>query len=126
MSPHVLIAKITASLRLATAATLVGGPLPQKILIYELQDIRYATHLGSPSHPVSPLPLVALSVLSDETAPPPQSLCTPQGLCKGCQTPLDTDGSLRRKMIRSGWTSQVWCPTCASRNKNTRQQRQNS
>jgi hypothetical protein len=83
-----------------------------------LRGTFYATHLGSPSHQVSPLPLVAQSALSDETATPLR------GLCKSCQAPLDTGASLSRKITRNGWKPTLWYPTCATRNQSTCQQRQ--
>jgi hypothetical protein len=110
MSPYVPFAEITANLCRAAVATLVGGPWPPKTPTFDLRGTRYATHA------VSPPPFVALSALPNETAPPLQGL--------GSQTPFDTDGSLRRKVIRIGWSSQVLCPTCASRSKSPRQQRQ--
>ena len=90
---YVSMAEITTGLYLATVANLVGEPWLQKIPICDLHGTRYATHLGSPSHPVSPPPLVALNALSHETAP------TLQGLCKGFQTPLGTTGCLSREII---------------------------
>jgi hypothetical protein len=96
------MAEITTGLYLATVANLVGGPWLQKIPICDLHGTRYATHLGSPSHPVSPPPLIAVSTLSDETAPPLKCLC------KDFQTPLETDGSLKRKIIRKEWAIQEY------------------
>jgi hypothetical protein len=110
MSPNVSFTEITAKLRRATVATLVGGPWPQKTPTLDLHGTPYATH------PVSPPPFVALSALLNETALPLQGFCS--------QIPFDKDGSLRRKIIRNGWPLQMLCPTCASRNKSTRQQRQ--
>jgi hypothetical protein len=53
--------------------------------MYELRGILLATHLGSPSHPVSTPSLVALSALSDEAG-----------------------GSLSRNIILNGWNKQAW------------------
>ena len=74
----------------------VSGPWQQKIFIYEPLGTQCAMHLRSPLYPISPLPPVALSAFSDETAP------LSQGHCKSCQIPLDKGGSLSRKIIRDG------------------------
>jgi hypothetical protein len=95
MNPLFLIADITVNIRLAKVGTLVGRPWLQITLIYVPYGILHATHLGSPSHPALPLPLVDQGALPEETAPPPQVFC------EGCQTPIDTDGRLRRKIIHS-------------------------
>jgi hypothetical protein len=79
----------------------------QPALPTEITQPKHANFSTSP--PVSPLPFVALSVVSYEAAPPLQ------GLCKGFQTPLYTGGSLSRKAINKGWPPQVWRRTKADR-----------
>jgi hypothetical protein len=99
----------------ATVVTLAGGPWLKQVIIFELQGNQYATDFRPPPHSASPFLLFAQSVLSNETAPPPQRLYI------SCQIPLGAGGSLRRKIIRNNWDKQKLYRVFASRNKIHRQ-----